>query len=117
MPLVRRGTAFGRFGCVSACLGLLGMAASLTGCATSPASDATGPRPLAARAALEDDGLPVQAAPPASIRHGADDPREPFSRSYGSGPARLSGPPVRMTRAEEDAIIARAIAEHEMRRP
>ncbi len=35
---------------------------------------------------LEDDGLPVQDAPPARIRNVPDDPSEPFSPNYG-GPA------------------------------
>ena len=67
---------------------------------------------------MEDDGLPVQVSPRAGIRQTPDDPSEPFSRNYGPKlPARLSGPPTRMSSAEEDALIARAITVHEMRRP
>lgn len=67
---------------------------------------------------MEDDGLPVQVAPASAIRQQPDDPSEPFSRNYGPKPAALlSGPPTRMSSAEEEALIARAITEHEMRRP
>jgi hypothetical protein len=94
------------------------------------------------RVQMEGDGMPAQSPP---LRHAAaiiDDPREPWSRNYGTvTPARLgqSAPStaaepqrepakvvaaVRPTRAslfqakpiDEDAIIRRAIAEHEMRK-
>jgi hypothetical protein len=72
----------------------------------------------ATRVEMEDDGLPAQVTPTSAIRHEPDDPSQPFSRNYGLRPAaRLSGPPPRMSSAEEEALIARAIAEHEMRRP
>ncbi len=32
---------------------------------------------------MEDDGLPVQTAPPARVRSAPDNPNEPFSRNYG----------------------------------
>ena len=48
----------------------------------------------------------------------AYDLRQPSSGNYGLPPAaRLSGPPTRMSSAEAEALITRAIAEHEMRRP
>jgi hypothetical protein len=101
-------------------LGPLGLAVALAGCATSSAGETSASRvhAQAERAEIEDDGLPVQVAPRATLHREADDPSEPFSRNYGPRPpARLSGPPTRMSSAEEEALIARAIAEHEMRRP
>lgn len=93
---------------------------------------------------IEDDGLPAQLAPrhrpPVS-----DDPSEPWSPNYGTqprakpetSPAKAAGAapvmrgqvhgsdtapglngrsPTRLSDLDEDAIIRRAIAEHEMRR-
>jgi len=40
---------------------------------------------------VENDGMPVQAAPRAGIRQVPDDPREPWSRNYGGA----ASPPVR----------------------
>ena len=93
---------------------------ALAGCATSSAGETAGSRSHApsARVAMEDDGLPAQVAPSAAIRNEPDDPSQPFSRTYGLLPAAcLAGPPTRMSSAEEEALIARAITEHEMRRP
>jgi hypothetical protein len=102
-------------------LGLvLGLAVALAGCATSSAGETSGSRLHAptARVEMEDDGLPAQVAPSAGLRSEPDDPSQPFSRNYGLRPAaRLSGPPTRLSSAEEEALIVRAIAEHEMRRP
>ena len=98
----------------------MGLAVALAGCATSSAGETSASRSYAgaARVEIEDDGLPAQVAPSAAIRNEPDDPRQPFSRNYGLPPAaRLSGPSTRMSSAEEEALIARAIAEHEMRRP
>ena len=94
----------------------LGLAIALAGCATSSAEPTSGPQALAQadRARVEDDGLPVQVAPPAGIRQLPDDPREPFSRNYGPQPP---AQPTRLSPAEADAIVAQAIAAHEMRRP
>lgn len=39
---------------------------------------------------IEDDGLPVQAAPPLRIHQAPDDPSQPWSPNYGGGPARPS---------------------------
>jgi hypothetical protein len=103
----------------------VGLALVLGGCATSSAGETATIRSQApaARAETEDDGLPAQVSPSLAIRRSPDDPREPFSRSYGPrayGPGSLfglAGPPARMTPAEEEALIARAITEHEMRKP
>jgi hypothetical protein len=97
----------------------------LGGCATSSAGETASLRSQvqAERAETEDDGLPAQVAPTSAIRRTPDDPSEPFSRNYGPrayGPGSqygLAGPPTRMTPAEEEALIARAITEHEMRKP
>jgi hypothetical protein len=120
MRRLRRGIAPAGLSRLSAWLGLLGLAMALAGCATSSAGETSASRTQAQteRAEIEDDGLPSQVSPRAGIRQAPDDPSEPFSRNYGPRPpARLSGPPTRMSSAEEDALIARAIAEHEMRRP
>ena len=97
-------------GALLVCLGPL----ALAGCATSAAEPSPASQAVAqsGRADMEADGLPAQAAPPARIRQLPDDPAEPFSPNYGA-----PRPPVRMTSAQEDAIIARAALEHEMRRP
>jgi hypothetical protein len=98
----------------------LGLAAALSGCATSSAGEMSASRSpgLSTRAELEEDGLPAQVAPAAASRNEPDDPSQTFSRNYGLLPAaRLFGLQMRMSSAEEEALIARAIAEHEMRRP
>ena len=59
----------------------------------------------------EDDGLPPQTPPPFRVRQVTDDPSEPFSFNYGPLP------PRRLSNAEAEAVIARAITEHEMRKP
>ena len=105
---------------LSACFGAVGIGIALAGCAASsadptPAAQAVAKAP---RTPMEEDGLPAQVPPPARIRQQEDDPTEPFSPNYGT--RRLSGAvaeATRLTSAEEDAIIARAITEHEMRRP
>jgi hypothetical protein len=50
--------------------------------------------------------------PPVRGRQLPDDPDEPYSPNYGAPRA-----PVRMTSAQEDSIVARAMLAHEMRRP
>lgn len=120
MRRLRRGSVPVGLGRLSAWLFPLGLAVALAGCATSSAGETSASRTHAPseRTEIEDDGLPAQAAPSSAIRRAPDDPSEPFSRNYGlRPPARLSGPPTRMSSAEEEALIARAIAEHEMRRP
>ena len=69
---------------------------------------------------LEADGLPAQVAPPASIRTAPDDPSEPFSPNYGRRASASDRPlpaPAALTEADADALVIRAIGEHEMRRP
>jgi hypothetical protein len=113
MYRLRRGVASTRLSLLRAWLGPVGLAVALAGCATSAAEPTPASRPFAQvdRVEMEDDGLPAQAAPPAGIRSQPDDPREPFSRNYGPQPRAPLSP------AEQDALIARAIAAHEMRRP
>ena len=89
---------------------------------------------------IEDDGLAVQAPPLKRKRVEPDDPSEPFSRNYGPAPegaepvepVKLPAEPLRqadvqppvlrsritaMSPDEQDAIVARAMAEHERRYP
>ena len=116
----RRGNVPAGLGRLLARLGSLGLAVALAGCVTSSAGETSAARPYAQseRVVLEDDGLPAQVAPSSAIRQQPDDPSEPFSRNYGPRTAaHLAGPPARMSPAEEEALIVRAIAEHEMRRP
>ena len=89
---------------------------------------------------MEADGLPAQLPPRRRVKSGPIDPSEPFSPNYGPPPANLQLPmepepprradaaqpvylragepqPRRMTPAEAEAIIARAVLEHEKRYP
>ncbi len=92
------------------------------------------------RVQTESDGLPAQPPPPLRSAAVVDDPREPWSRNYGTvAPTRMadasaSAPtvpePVKIVAAvrptltslfqpkpiDADAIVRRAIAEHEMRK-
>ena len=119
MRRLRRGTVPAGLGRLSAWLAPVALAVALAGCATSSAGETSAARSQELpRAEVEDDGLPAQVAPSVAVRQGPDDPSEPFSRNYGpKPPARLAGPSPRMSGAEEEALIARAIFEHEMRRP
>ena len=119
MRRLRRGSVPVELGRLLVWLGSAGLAVSLAGCAMSSAETyASRPQAQVQRAETEDDGMPGQVAPSSVIRLQPDDPSEPFSRNYGSNPiARLFGPPMRMSSAEEEALIARAIVAHEMRRP
>jgi hypothetical protein len=114
------------------CAGLVGLLATLSGCASEPgtatSSAAMPPMHMAGvRVQIEADGLPAQLAPrkPMPI---ADDPREPWSPNYGSvRPTRTSAVeapetsrtltvPVRYARPiDAEDIIRRAVAAHEMR--
>jgi len=86
---------------------LLVAAAALVeaGCATdNNAYNAGGPanvayvRQASAATEMEDDGLPSQAPPSASIRQLPDDPSEPYSRNYGGpNPAAIEKKPVDKT--------------------
>ncbi len=133
----------------------IGLLLALTACASdktaqipsafgdSPPSYAADVRPP--RIATEDDGLPAQ-PPPLRRYAGPDDPSEPWSPNYGSGPAARptevataepapaplpSAAPTQARVAmvikqrfplfgaqtiDEDDVIRRAIAAHEMRR-
>ena len=101
------------------------------------------PRP----AEVEDDGMPVQAAPVRKLRPDEDDPTQPWSPNYGRGGAIVPMPPPiprgtyphrapaeiearlrpaivisdghvrRLSEDEADAIVLRAMAQHELRRP
>jgi len=117
MRRLRRGSVHVGSASLLAGLGLLGIALALAGCATSPANKtyASLARVQPANGALDGDGQAVPAAPRDA---GADDPSQPSSLS--SLPAflwALLGPSPRMSSAEEEALIERAIAEHEMRKP
>jgi hypothetical protein len=117
---LQRGIVPVGLGRLLAWLGLLGLAMGLAGCATSSAGETSASWSYAGAARLEiaGDGLPAQVAPSESIRKAPDDARQPFNRNYGLRPvAHPSGPPTRMSSAEAEALIACAIAEHEMRRP
>lgn len=113
MRRLRGGVAPRQKGWPVAVLGALGAAVALSGCATSSSEPAPSYQPSlqASRGVIEDDGLPAQTAPPAHIRQLPDDPSEPFSRNYGLQP------PRRLSHAEAEAVIARAITAHEMRKP
>jgi hypothetical protein len=122
---------------------VLGLAVVVSGCASSQQTAQAPPAgvggaPRVARVEIEDDGLPAQMAP-RQRSDMPDDPSEPWSPNYGSrAPATPAAPPastparpsrtaeaaapihtparpLRMSALEEDAIIRRAIAEHEMR--
>lgn len=81
----------------------------------------------APRVEIEDDGLPSQLAP-RHRRPERDDPREPWSPNYGnmpsrradagvpSDPMRPAASPIHLSSFDEDDVVRRAIAAHEMRR-
>jgi hypothetical protein len=81
---VRAGFAFSVASAMGLCAG---------GCANSNGAYYSGSAPAAYVAQgpsvpIESDGLPVQAAPPSSIRQMPDDPTQPYSPNYGgSNPA------------------------------
>ncbi len=88
-------------------------ALALSGCSTSapqsPQVFAWSMSPPPARVAapvpgtkveVEDDGVPVQAAPDARIRQAPDDPSQPWSRNYGV----MNGSPALVVRPIPDAV-------------
>lgn len=113
------------------------MLLAVSGCASSRAPSyaqaggpvvAAQPQPPRIKVEIEDDGVPAQLPPLRRVRAEADDPREPFSRDYGSvrqgralqKPSKPAVPPVAGTASydstfDADGVIARAIAEHEAR--
>ena len=112
MRRLRGGVSPPKWSGVSAVLGPIGLAVLVAGCATSPAGptafyQAAIPSSPGMR---EDDGVAPR-TPPFRIRRVTNDPSEPFS--FNQGPL----PPRRLTNAEAEAVIARAITEHEMRNP
>lgn len=88
---------------------------ALAGCSSAGTTSYTAPNPAVvprsiaqAATAVEDDGLPAQAPPPARIRATPDHPDEPFSPNYGgSNPAALD---AGVTRAAPPAVPAPAPA-------
>jgi hypothetical protein len=101
---------------------LLGVALTLAGCAT-PSTNlayASAARIWAESADRESEGTPA-----AAVHQAPDQSNEPPTGSSASGSrgpifallSGLLGAPPRLSSPEEDALIARAIAEHEMRKP
>ena len=116
-----RGSSVADIACLGARLVPVALAVALAGCANSTGTRVYGHQTVAQQSKpvdLEEDGLPAQVAPRAGIRNLPDDPSEPFSPNYGS-PQRLRSVavPVSLSVAEADALVAHAIAAHEMRRP
>ena len=136
----------GRRSSLSAIAICVAVGAALAGCSASRQTQDyqsyAGARPIAQpvvaapavakppKIVIEGDGLPSQAPP--QIRRFAepDDPSEPFSPNYGPKPEEPAGredvppavtqPPLRKARMsdrEAERLIARAIAEHEIRQP
>lgn len=130
---------------LAARISVIGFGVVAAGCASNNAAQnqtarVGGPDPRQGmRVEIEDDGLPAQLAP-RNPRPSPDDPSEPWSPNYGNqGPQRAAErtvpatpgtpaanvppsrraaavAPTQVTEMDEDAIIRRAIAEHEMRR-
>jgi len=99
---------------------LLGAALALAGCATPSANEAYGAavRIEAERAERESGNIPLAVAHQAA----SNEPTKGSSASASRGQVTaflsgLLGAPPQPSSAEEDALIARAIAEHEMRKP
>jgi hypothetical protein len=113
MRWLRGGVAPRKWSGVLAVVGLIGLSVAIAGCAISTAEPTASYQAAiaASRDVREDDGLPPQPSPPFRIRQVTDDPSEPFSFNYGPRP------PRRLSHAEAEAVIARAITEHEMRKP
>jgi len=99
----------------------MGIALALSGCATTSIDQTSSSSVSHASTALvgiEDDRLRAQIASVAAARNEPGDLSQSFSRSNGpSFVTRLFGPPTRMSNAEVEGLIARAIAEHAVRRP
>lgn len=71
------------------CAAMVCLAFAMAGCASQKVTRQTDARPdpsIVARADTEADGQPAQPPPPISIRAAPDDPREPWSRNYGTVP-------------------------------
>lgn len=79
VPVVISRVSFARSAAFAAILGL-------AGCASDPnarTAQNMSPQVVADATEMEDDGLPVQTAPPVRIRAQQVDPSEPFSPDYG----------------------------------
>jgi len=101
---------------------LLGAALALAGCATPSANEAYGAavRIETERAERESGNIPLAVAHQACDASNEPTKGSSASASRGQVTAFLSGllgAPPQPSSAEEDALIARAIAEHEMRKP
>lgn len=120
-------------------LGLAGVA--LGGCAATRSPQYAGapvPRPVNEqqwKVEIEDDGKPAQAPPARRMRPEEDDPTQPWSPNYGrKSPLPVPPAPTQEQQRtwprpveaahrapiddrEADAIIARAVNAHEMRKP
>lgn len=106
MCLLRRHCAPFRFVQCALLLGALGSA--LAGCATTPAGYE--PPSSVAYARIETEDLPPQVL--------SNDPAESSGRTYRPwSPAGQASALRHLSSLEAEAVIARAIAEHEMRRP
>jgi hypothetical protein len=84
---------------VTMCAASVCLAFAMAGCASQKAAhqpQAGSPDPsIVAKVDTEADGQPAQPPPPISIRATPDEPREPWSRNYGSvPPARGAEAPV-----------------------
>ncbi len=144
MSRLRRAASLQSALSLAARLSVVGLTVVAAGCASKHAAHvppagvgaAEARQAGAWRVEIEEDGLPAQLAP-RNPRPTPDDPNEPWSPNYGSRgqqkaataapaattPAMLSAPirparptATRVTEMDEDAVIRRAIAEHEMRR-
>jgi hypothetical protein len=103
---------------IAAGLGLLGVAAALAGCAMPLAGDHHTSRTVAQFDRLEIGADVAQLPLPVRLQRDANDPAQFSGPSYGTRPADfLAVASAPMTDAEADALIVRAITEHEMRRP
>ena len=102
---------------------LLGVALTVAGCATSPTNEV-----FASAARINTEGADQEGdgTPPAPVRQARDEPHEPTRGSSASGSHApisaflsdlLGSPPHASSAIDEEALIARAIAEHEMRKP
>ncbi len=120
-----------------AVFGVIG--AGLAGCASKSPPNYAGVDPRLVnerqwKVEIEDDGKPAQAPPARRMRPEEDDPSQPWSPNYGRKlPAQINPvqPPrqhawpkpveaahrSRMDDQEADALMARAVNAHEMRRP
>lgn len=101
MSTLRCGISPSRLPIARMCAAAIWLALAVAGCASQKAArqpHAGDPDPsLLAKVDKEADGQPAQPPPSISIRAIPDDPREPWSRNYGSiPPARRAAEPTTM---------------------